>query len=369
MSSLTSILVLFLQIYALNSLSISAETFSRNATVYYDSTGRYKIKFGVTDRKNGVAFAVYEDRMNVTGWGELNIVTGEAVVDDHILMNAAGYLEGALTASRIHQNYDNILYTVTKDFNFTAEVMEKAKTWFQKQDEWTRMMIMSNKDDPFWRRVGLLFAQFDGLVAGYQENCAQEEMLEVFAFQMLNGIGDIIDLRYVLNPESQVNWDKVKEEDLFSTVARHGHCSALVKVLDGYENIFAGHVSWFTYSAMLRIFKHYNLKLRDNEVSMTSMSFSSYPGFLESLDDFYIMDNGVVLLQTTNNVFNRTLYQSVVPQSLLAWQRLRVANMMSSTGSEWAEIFKKYNSGKNNIHLVFRPVLSCSFSLSFLGLS
>ncbi len=44
------------------------------------------------------------------------------------------------------------------------------------------------------------------------------------------------------------------------------------------------------------------------------MSFSSYPGFLESLDDFYIMGNGLVMLQTTNSIFNTSLYQFVKPQ-------------------------------------------------------
>lgn len=69
-------------------------------------------------------------------------------------------------------------------------------------------------------------------------------------------------------------------------------------------------------------------------------------GFLESLDDFYILSSGLVLLQTTNNVYNRTLLKLVVPETLLAWQRVRVANMMAEGGKDWAEIFSKYNSGK-----------------------
>ena len=65
-----------------------------------------------------------------------------------------------------------------------------------------------------------------------------------------------------------------------------------------------------------------------------------------SLDDFYLMDSGLVMLQTTNNVFNKTLYKQVVPQSLMAWQRVRIAHMMASTGKEWAQILARYNSGK-----------------------
>lgn len=69
-------------------------------------------------------------------------------------------------------------------------------------------------------------------------------------------------------------------------------------------------------------------------------------GFLESLDDFYILSSGLVLLQTTNSVYNKTLLKLVTPQSLLAWQRVRVANMMANDGRQWAEIFSKYNSGE-----------------------
>ena len=52
------------------------------------------------------------------------------------------------------------------------------------------------------------------------------------------------------------------------------------------------------------------------------------------------------MLQTTNNVFNKTLYGYVKPESLLAWQRVRVANMMANGGKEWANVVAQYNSGR-----------------------
>ena len=54
----------------------------------------------------------------------------------------------------------------------------------------------------------------------------------------------------------------------------------------------------------------------------------------------------MVMLQTTNSIFNMSLYELVKPQSLLAWQRVRVANMMSHSGREWAMNVAEENSGK-----------------------
>ena len=79
-------------------------------------------------------------------------------------------------------------------------------------------------------------------------------------------------------------------------------------------------------------------------------------GFLESLDDFYLLSSGLVLLQTTNSVYNKTLLQHVAPQSLLAWQRVRAANMMANSGKQWADVFSKYNSGKWPCRITFRYV-------------
>lgn len=76
------------------------------------------------------------------------------------------------------------------------------------------------------------------------------------------------------------------------------------------------------------------------------MSFSSYPAYLSSLDDWYaIWDSGIAVLETTNNVFNKSLYAAVVPQSLFAWHRVRLANLLAHDAPEWAATFAQYNSG------------------------
>jgi len=55
---------------------------------------------------------------------------------------------------------------------------------------------------------------------------------------------------------------------------------------------------------MIRVRKHYHFDL---ETNVTSMLFSSYPGFSYSFDDFAATD-GLVYLETTNDIYDGELY-------------------------------------------------------------
>lgn len=54
--------------------------------------------------------------------------------------------------------------------------------------------------------------------------------LENFAFQVLNGAGDLIDLMHAVDKEGRPDFDKMSLEDLKLYVRKNSHCSALIKV-------------------------------------------------------------------------------------------------------------------------------------------
>ncbi|KAL7982470.1 hypothetical protein Chor_010068, partial [Crotalus horridus] len=266
------------------------------ATVYWlEAEKSFQIK-DVLD-KNGDAYGYYNDTIQSTGWGILEIKAGygNQPISNEILMYAAGFLEGYLTASKarhMSDHFANLFPLMIKN----VIIEQKVKDFIQKQDEWTRQQIKNNKDDPFWRNAGYVIAQLDGLYMG------------------------------------NVEWAKQQKRT----------------VLPGYENIYFAHSSWFTYAATLRIYKHLDFKITDPQTKTGRASFSSYPGFLVSLDDFYILGSGLIMLQTTNSVFNLSLLKKIVPESLFAWERVRIANMMADSGKTWAETFEKQNSGTYN---------------------
>ncbi|XP_075606888.1 phospholipase B-like 1 isoform X2 [Balearica regulorum gibbericeps] len=325
----------------------------RYATVYWNRAEKTLQVKNTLDR-SGDAYGFYNNTIQTTGWGVLEIRAGygSQTLRNEDIMYAAGFLEGYLTAPHMYDHAANMYPQLIKN----PTIRRGVQNFMAKQDQWTRQQIRNNKDDPFWRHAGYIIAQLDGLYMGALEwaKLHKQTPLSIFDVQFLNAVGDLLDLipalfeystrsgqcNVELGSHGKYQWDM-------------GHCSALIKVLPGYENIYFAHSSWFTYAATLRIYKHWNFNIVDPDTSTSRVSFSSYPGFLVSLDDFYILGSGLVMLQTTNSVFNQTLIKQVVPESLLAWQRVRIANMMADSGKTWAETFSKCNSGTyNNQYMV-----------------
>lgn len=296
------------------------------------------------------AYGFYNDTLLKTGWGTLDIKAGFSgkLCSDKDIMFASGYLEGVLTARSIAKAYKNVWPFFYKN---QSSVEKKTKEFLNNQEKWMKQQIsIASGFDKFWFHVSLIIAQYDGLQAGYKMESSKSKIIpnDYFVVQMLNAVGDLIDIRHAVVPSSRIDVTKLKTPELLNYVNSRGMCSALVKLLPGFEDIFMSHSSWFTYSNTYRIYKHYDFNLKSKNVASKAMSFSSYPGYLESLDDFYLLDSGLVMLQTTNNVFNASIYEKVTDKSLLAWQRVRLANMLAHNGSEWSKILSRYNSGTYN---------------------
>ncbi|XP_049602012.1 phospholipase B-like 1 [Syngnathus scovelli] len=326
--------------------SYSAAGDFTKATVYWDVQQKaVLLKDGVLDT-NGDAYGFFNDTLSSTGWSVLEIRAGygETSEADEVTFFLAGYLEGFLTAQQMIDHYTNIYPRLIHD----PDILGRVQNFMKQQDSWTRLQVKTNKDsDPLWRHAGFVVAQVDGLQAGVAEWAKRQgkKPLSLFAVQFLNAVGDLLDLIPALV--------RTPTKPAHLKLPGMGHCSALIKMLPGFENLLFAHSSWYTYAATMRIYKHWDFHIADPNTATGKLSFSSYPGFLVSLDDFYLLGSGLMMTQTTNNVFNTSLFNFVTPKSLLAWQRVRLAHSLAHTGEEWAKIFSQYNSGTyNNQYMV-----------------
>lgn len=287
-----------------------------------------------------VAAGTFQDGLTITGWGILDVETSGAF-PDAAQHHAAGMVEGFLTAGHIHANYLNSL-----DYVFGNNVSAPALQFLDEQMRWSKKQAQASPQDPLWYHHGLVLAQFDGLLEGYNAAAKQRSlpMLNASALQVLNAVGDLFQIIPAVDMGRRPNMTGMSSAQLRSFVRDRGLCSALVKVPGDFGDLFMAHSSWFQYSDTNRIFKHYHFQFARGAAAKR-VSFSSYPGYLYSLDDFYMMDSGLGMVQTSNNIINQTLLDLITPESLLAWQRVRVANAVASTGEQWYDAFKAHASG------------------------
>ncbi|XP_017272018.1 phospholipase B-like 1 isoform X2 [Kryptolebias marmoratus] len=343
MPSVTRLCVFFL----LEVVSTFAADKMTTATVYWDPEQKLvHLKEGVMET-DGDAYGYLNDTLSTSGWSILEIRAGygKTPETDEITFFLAGYLEGFLTAQQMMDHSTNMYPQLIKD----PKILGPVKTFMANQDSWVREQVKLNKSsDHLWKHVGFVVAQMDGMQAGVAEWAKRQgkKPLSLFDVQFLNAVGDLLDLIPTLVPGSEVPMGQFRRPGM-------GHCSALIKILPGYENVLFAHSSWYTYAATMRIYKHWDFHVFEPHTATGKLSFSSYPGFLVSLDDFYLLGSGLMMTQTTNNVFNTSLFDKITPNSLLAWQRVRLANSLAHTGEEWAKIFSMYNSGTyNNQYMV-----------------
>ncbi|RCN27407.1 lysophospholipase, partial [Ancylostoma caninum] len=203
---------------------------------------------------------------------------------------------------------------------------------------WMEEKIAKHPFDHYWVQVNMTINQLLGMIDGYEgalgRRLALKEIVShpLFLIQLA---GDIEDLAVKFK----------KPETKRSILAGTGHCSALVKILPDHSDIYFSHVTWASYSSMLRMQKRYTFATTDPG---RSYAFSSYPGSIASIDDFIVTSARLGILETTISNYNEELMEFMTPESVLCWIRSQVAHRTASSGAHWAKTFSKYNSGTYN---------------------
>ncbi|XP_059047570.1 putative phospholipase B-like 2 [Achroia grisella] len=288
-----------------------------------------------------VAKATYRNEINSTGWAYLELHTSEDSSDEKQAY-AAGYLEGFLTRDLIWMHWQNMLkgYCYNK-----TDVCSLIEDFVDKNEAYISSMIQKNPKDPYWYQMKLYYIQLEGLAVGYNEATKNAyELLTIRDIIWINMLGDLDELAFALS------MPKVSPDGMLFPE----HCTGLVKLLPDLSNLYTSHVTWNSYQSMLRFHKMYVLKYRISSGSKRripgyKMSFTSYPGFVQSTDDFYVISSGLVAAETTIGNSNRTLFELVKPVGqILEYARSMVANRLARNGKEWVEIFRRHNSGTYN---------------------
>ena len=289
-----------------------------------------------------VATAFYTNSLLEVGWDKLAITTN-SMFSDELQAEAAGRLEGELTSERIYYHYLNI----KDDF----PIDEKISEFLEKQESFVYDSIQnSGKNDPILYNAYLIKIQYNALMNQYNSIVEPTRVLTKNNFHQINYVAEIPDLidKFKVEKYGKTDYSKMSKEELFNNFLNKTHCSALFKVKNDLSEIYFGHNTWNTYYSTIRIIKEYNLNYNNKWVKSKNIIFTSYPATMSSLDDFYIASHGLIVIETTNVLYNETMLDDIIPESLFTCERAMISNRISNSSKEWAENFVKYNSGTYN---------------------
>jgi hypothetical protein len=305
------------------------------ATVFY-ANGTYRLAQGID--QSGLAYGSFDALSNKTGWGLLDIVANSALKMRHHRVDtakqdgdrayfAAGYLEAALTCNEIaffSSNSDDIAQDT------------KIASWLADNLKFVRLQGASNSSD-YWVAVNRVLHQFDGIVAGYQEQCMGMHgapYLSEAQIYWMQADGDLGDLQNAFG--SAAGHRKRKQSNTSQPLSSRQRCSSLVKLLPDYSDIYFGHATWDDYSFLApRIFKSYSLPVqRNGYVVLHLTTFSGSPAWLASMDDYYLTNgtSQLAVMETSYGIDDNTRYKHLTPASVLCWMRVIVANQLATDG-------------------------------------
>jgi hypothetical protein len=303
---------------------------------------------GTSGADEYLAQGTFHDQLDQVGWSSIMMTTSKATeVDDGVKMYAAGAVEGFLTARRIREFYHNsrALLDMNPDNQQRLPQLKHAL-----KETVSNLMGMaedgSSGGSSLNGQARLALLQTWGVRDGYalaaEDGKASLSMPDMF---LLNSDGVVDELMTALGGGGE-------DAALMQRGSRHrhlrgpssnssgtghrvptqsGHCTGVVRLVDGNSELYFGHTTWESFSEMTRMWKVYDFPLQN--VAAKKISFSSYPGCISSTDDYYLMDSGLAITETTLSIPRKQNYPS--SQTVPDFIRIMAANRLSSNAEDW----------------------------------
>jgi Phospholipase B len=312
-------------------------------------------EFRITSERDSrtLASGNFSNTIEKNGWSLLSIRTWNPHTSDPFQDNfmqsfAAGYVEGYLTAPLIRDYWINLVA------NGALTLDVKGETFFRENHKWIKNLAMSKAfESDVWSQVFLTITQMEGIYAGFQ-TIYPSTALTMWDIYLINAQLDLEDV-----------------QAKFGNSTAKGHCSALFKLGPNNNDILFSHDTWDDYYQMLRVYKIIEIDFWN--VTAKKSSFSSYPGMVVSGDDWYILDSGLVVTETSLEIYNQTLYDYYTIKSVPYWLRVTVANRLATSPIDWIRIYGEILKGEsyNNQWFVldlnaFQPYQRMNSSLIYM---
>ena len=332
---------------------------SQTANVYYSKiSNKFEVKYESIN-KESLAYANYTQSYEKEGWDYLTLSSSDkpdSIYSDYTKHYGMGYLEGYITYRRIYDHYrNNNNYKFYKNNGVMPDYLEN---FFSLNVEFIKKMGIKYGDtDPYFHEVYNYYNQLIGILDGYNTRVEKEKKLNISLeieqitfphFMAIISVGDIDELENV-KKENRPNYKNMTSEQIINFVTERMHCSSLIKVAPDFSDIWFGHATWSGYNRLIKMFKEYRYYPGGKfPVKANTILISGYPGVINSNDDFYITSANLYVAETTNHVFNTSLFDNLTPESFTCWLRTMIALRLADNGKDWCEIFQKLNSGTYN---------------------
>jgi len=294
------------------------------------------------------------------------------------MMTCAGLIEGSLTTQRISDSVYLYKVNTLKDFG-TDDWPDDVLSYIKNNMMYTNIIsTFGKRTDPWLQHVDLVVKHSNSILTGYNKSKSPSHMnITQYDWWIYQSAGDMEDIMAIIELQKAKTGKNRYHASKNSTLNLpfsdqwydvHHHCSGLIFATPGFTDVFVSHDSWSGLYDMNRIAKDYDFKFSDRIGGPKRMLFSSAPGRPYSMDDFWQIDNNLVVIETTIHNWNNELYEKYCrPSQIFTWIRVQVANRLSSSGQEWTTNFIRQNSGTyNNQYIVidynkFKPGSKPSF--------